>query len=275
MKKIFLLGSTGFIGKNLYEALKNKYSINNYTRGDNLYKSLENFNPDIIINSAGEISEISKMFDSNIGLTFDILNFCKHKEGKVKYIHMGTSKEYGDVKYKIKENDPLNPRDIYETTKSCGSLLCKGYAKYYKLPIIVVKLFSIYGKYQHQNSFISKLIDSCKNNKEIQVFNGINDFLYIKDLISAIKILSDVNNKKIIGGDLINLCSGKSYSNKEVVKIVSKIFEKKIKVKYINQSIDKNRKPFSLGDPSYAREKYGFKSAFDLNDGIIDLKKNT
>ena len=271
MKKIFLLGSSGFIGTNLYQYLKDQYSILKYNKNKNLVKCLKDYKPDIIINCAGETSEISKMFESNTSLTYNILNYCKSKGQKVKYIHIGTSKEYGSVRSKIKENDVLNPRDIYEATKCCSSLLCQGYARYYKLPIIIIKAFSIYGKNQNKNAFISKLIDSCTTGKEIEVSNGKNDFLYIKDLISGIKIFCDINNEQIIGGDIVNLCFGKAYNNKQVVKLISHIFDKNLNIKYINDKT--NQKRFSLGDPSYSKIKYGFNPVFDLKDGLIDLKK--
>lgn len=269
MKKIFLLGSSGFVGKNVYKYLSSEYSIYcfNYLTGD-LSNELYKFNPDIIINSAGETSESDKMFDANILLVYQILNFCKNNK-HVKFIHIGSGKEYQLQNSLLNENSVLRPKDIYESSKCSGSMLCIGYAAYYKLPIIVIRPFSIFGQYQNKNTLIYKLIDASIKGGNVDVYDGKNDFIYIKDVIRGIKLFCEIANKSIIGGDIVNFCSGTAYSNKDVVKIITDIFGNNANINYINFIQNK----FCIGDPSYCKNVYGFSTEFNLKTGLTDFKK--
>ena len=64
--KIFITGITGFIGQSLFEFYNNSnHHIKGYLRGENLINSLNEFNPDVIINCAGEIYNIWPEFINN------------------------------------------------------------------------------------------------------------------------------------------------------------------------------------------------------------------
>ena len=82
------------------------------------------------------------------------------------------------------------------------------------------RIFYAFGFEQRKNSLIPYLISSFKNNKipKIKNIKNANDFIYIKDIVTAFEKALKLNN--FIG--VINLGSGKSISVLNICKIIEK-----------------------------------------------------
>jgi nucleoside-diphosphate-sugar epimerase len=187
-------------------------------------------------------------------------------------IQIGSSSEYGKKNNPTKECDNFNVSNIYESTKGAATLLCQGYARNYNLPIIIVRPYSVFGRYEKKYRFIPSIIKNILLNENITIYNGNHDFIYIKDFIRGINILLN-SNKKIIG-DIVNFCSGIQYSNKEVYETACKIFNKKnTNAIFKNEFLRKQDNLCWIGDSSYAKFQYNFKTEYSLEQGIKDIKK--
>ena len=76
--KIFITGTTGFLGRSLKEHFETDHEIIEYVRGTDIFTMLEVAEPDVVINCAGEIYKTELMFESNIGIVQTILNWLKN-----------------------------------------------------------------------------------------------------------------------------------------------------------------------------------------------------
>lgn len=264
---MLIIGSNGFIGKNLVEHYSNFFNIIKHKKTDNLISSLKK-SPDVIINCGAEIYLEENMFDSNIKMVYDLIKYVK--KTNIKLIHIGSSAEYGEKKYPSSEKDFLDPRNPYEATKAAASLICLGYAKEYKLPIFVARPYSVYGNYEKDHRLFPKLFDAFYNNVHMTLNQGFHDFIYIKDFIKGIDILL---NSDIIGGDIINFGSGKQYSNFEVYEIFKKISKKDGNILFNDKMIKTFESNIWICDTNYANKKYNFQTMFSLEDGIRDFIK--
>jgi len=268
-KKIFLTGGKGFIGKNLKKFYSTNNSIIEYNRDKSIIQELKDSNPDIIINCAAEIYDPLKMFNSNVVLVKDILDYCK-KSSIEHFIHFGSSSEYGEKKDPMSESDILTPKDIYGATKSSSSLICQGYAHYYDIPVTVIRPFSVYGIFEKPHRLFPRLINHFLFNKDLTIYQGYHDFIYIKDLIRGVeKVIK--SDKSISKGDIVNLGTGKQYSNFKILEIFEEILSIKSKAKKVN----KFAKKFETGnwkcDTSYASNKYNFYPKYSIQEGIKNL----
>jgi nucleoside-diphosphate-sugar epimerase len=271
--KMFITGSYGFIGQNLYEKYKNNFDIFRYEKHSNIDDDLNIFHPNIIINAAAEIYNPELMYESNVVLLQKQLRWAsEHKIERM--ICVGSSSEYGIRSTPHKETDCPMPVDMYSATKAAGTMLCLGYAKTYKLPVCVARPYSVYGKYEKQHRLFPRLINAFKNNDPMTLYDGNHDFIYIDDFIKGIDILLNADQDKIIG-DIVNFGSGIQTSNNEVLDIFKKITG--------NQNppislVKKMRKAFEsdlwVCDTTYAKEKYNFETTIDLNSGISFLIRN-
>ena len=106
---------------------------------------------------------------------------------------------------------------------------------------IGLRFFTIYGPFGRPDMFIPKIIDKIKKKKTIELFNNGNhfrDFTFVGDVSNIIlKMIQRIGNKKL--SNTYNICNGKSYNIKKIIRLIEK--ETKLKLKYKN-------KPFQMGD---------------------------
>ena len=267
--KIFLTGSTGFIGRHLANAL-GPHTIYKYRRGELLCAAICKFEPDVIFNCAAEIYDSEQMFDSNIMIVQTLLSYCQSRP-LVRMIQIGSSSEYGRHLSPTSEKTVLLPTNLYEATKGSASLLCRGYAKFFNLPIVVARPYSVYGLYEKPQRLFPRLTQAYLGKSVIDIYQGSHDFIYIKDFIRGLLILMETTDLE--NGDIVNFGSGIITTNQKVVEVFESVIGRSLPVKYVSQY----GKPFDSScwqcDPSYAKEKYGFSVHFDLKNGISDYIK--
>jgi len=277
---ILITGATGFIGKHLVKKIPN-YNIAVDQNGKNIdlrirKEVLKIRRSDIVIHLAGKIpseKNFSKniFFEHNFLGTLNILEYCIKK--KVKKIIFVSSYVYGNPeKNPISEKHQIKPHNTYTKSKVLSEELCKIYAEKYKIEIIILRPFNIFGNLQKDNSLISNIIKSIKNNSHITIINKNNkrDYLFIDDLIDAIIKLIDYKCKF----EIFNIGSGKSYSFENVVQLFEKENKKKIKRKY--KISKKNSIPKIQADISKIKKEIKWNPKYTLVEGIEKIIfKNT
>lgn len=273
MANILITGATGFLGRSLLHRLQTpENNIWSPKRGEPITQELvEKFQPDYIYHFAAEIYDTSKMIDSNILFTYNLLEATKNIDFKC-FMNIGSSSEYGQKFHPMREIDVLTPRTMYEATKGSVTLLCQAYSTIYDKPIVTVRPFSVYGRWEPNHRFIPTLFSKFKNKEEISISIGSHDFVYIDDFIDgALQVAT--SDKEKIKGDIVNLGTGVQYSNFEVYDTFCILFGYDIPMK----KLEHKWKPYDslnwVADISYAKEKYGYQSKYNLLEGLTKLKK--
>jgi len=235
--KILLTGGGGFIGRNLYEGLKNEYKVFipkheelEIMDASALRKYLKKNKINAVIHTAVEtgnqvLENILRMFMS-IYKNLDLLD---------KFINFGSGAEYAktrDLK-KVKEEElgKFIPQDNYGLGKLICSQLSKGNKK-----IVTLLPFGIFGPGEdYRFKFISNSIVKNLLGMPIKIKqNAVFDYLYILDLIEIIKFF--LNNNKHYGD--FNLTTTQSISLTGIINIINKISDKPSKVSVINKKMN-------------------------------------
>ena len=277
---ILITGTTGFIGKHLVKKIPD-YNMAIDQNGKKIdlrirEEVLKIKRADIVIHLAGKIpseKNYSKniFFEHNFLGTLNVLEYCIIK--KVKKIIFVSSYVYGNSgKNPINEKHKIKPHNTYTKSKVLSEELCKIYAKKYKIEIIILRPFNIFGNLQKDNSLISNIIKSIKNDSHITIINKNDkrDYLFIDDLINAIVKLIDYKCKF----EIFNVGSGKSYSFENVVQLFEKKNKKKIKRKY--KISKKNSIPKIQADISKIKKEIKWIPRYTLEEGIEKIvSKNT
>ena len=224
--KIFITGATGFVGKNLVEYYtKRGHEIYAFRREENLYEVLHQFNPDAIINSAAEIYDCEQMFEPNILMVQTILEYVRACEQYCQLIQIGSSSEYGPTDHATSEDTLLKPVDFYQATKGAATLLCQGWARFFNLPIWIVRPYSVYGPGEREHRLFPRLYRAFNYDDPMTLYQGHHDFIYINDFIRGIDLV--LQEWDLEPGEIVNFGSGIQTSNFDLLDLWIKVTGKK------------------------------------------------
>tara|TARA_Y100001960_G_C14659751_1_gene820176 strand:- start:98 stop:1054 length:957 start_codon:yes stop_codon:yes gene_type:complete len=302
MKRVLILGSCGFIGRNVCEIFdKNNFYIygtyfNNkpiknsrvkYIKADLTKKNIVEKivkGMDIVIQAAavtGGIKDAKKnavkyIVDNAIMNSIILESIYKNKIKH--FIFLSCTVMYHSSKKPLKENDFDANGKIYPSyfggawNKIYIEKMCEFYSKISKIKFTVLRHSNVYGPYDkfdlnksHACSATIKKIFSSKNNK-IKVWgNGKEkrDFLFVYDLVEAIKLSISKQKNKF---EIFNIGSSKPVSINNLVKEVIKISNKKINIEY-DKTKPTNKFSLSL-NCNKAKKLLNWKPDYDLNQGL-------
>ena len=243
LKKLLVIGGTGFIGTNLLRKAKKlnfdlhslstkepsntnyikntKYFFTDTGKKNNLEKIFEN-NFQYIVNLAGYIDHRSivdggfPIITEQINLLNNIIPFIRNK-GLIKFVQVGSSDEYGMNKSPLNEAIRENPITPYSLARVFNTQYLQMLNLTENLPIVILRLILVYGPHQKFDRLVPQVINACLNNEIIDLSDGkqIKDFCYVSDVVDA--IISCLDTKKI-SGQIFNIGSGKKTSVREIVE---------------------------------------------------------
>jgi nucleoside-diphosphate-sugar epimerase len=273
--KIFITGATGFVGQNLvqYYAARG-HEVYAFRRNESLRECLENFKPDAIINSAAEIYDPEHMFVPNIVMVQSILEYVRNCEQHCKLIQIGSSSEYGPTNHATDEDTLLKPVDYYQATKGAATLMCQGWARFFNLPIWIVRPYSVYGPGERPHRLFPRLYRAFNYNEPMTLYQGHHDFIYINDFVRGIDLV--LQEWDLPPGEIVNFGSGHQISNFDLYELWAKITENNeapvAQVAEMRKAFENNVWVCDI-DKSY---NLGFECEYDLETGIRDflLKAN-
>tara|TARA_B100000989_G_scaffold205345_1_gene155509 strand:+ start:1405 stop:2217 length:813 start_codon:yes stop_codon:yes gene_type:complete len=253
--KIGVTGSTGIIGTEIKKIFKLKNRNLFIDKIENKKKvidwiKLNNF--DVIIHLAAVVpttvvnNNKNKSLMINFGGTKNLVNAINlYSKKRIWLFYSSTSHVYSYKKTKNNEKNKTKPISYYGKTKLKGEKYILNNCK--KFIPCIGRIFSFTSKNQKKLFIIPSLISKLKNKNKKIIFDNINherDFLTLKDIIHAIKLLK---NKKAKG--VYNICSGKKINLKDILFALNNKYKKKIIIKDNNKTIlfGSNKKLLKLG----------------------------
>lgn len=267
---IFITGSTGFVGQNLVRYYtEHGHEVYAFKRDEALRDCLEQFKPDIIINSAAEIYDPDYMFVPNIVMVQSILEYVRNCNQWCRVIQIGSSSEYGPTNHATNEDTLPKPVDYYQATKGAATLMCQGWARLYNLPIWIVRPYSVYGPGERPHRLFPRLYRAFSYNESMTLYQGHHDFIYIDDFVRGIDLV--LQHWDLPPGEIVNFGSGFQTSNFDLldlwIKITGRTDAPVAKVAEMKKAFETNvwvcdiTKSFKLG----------FDCEYKLEDGIRDF----
>ena len=226
---LFITGASGFIGFHVakryldmgfkvrgFDSMNSYYDIKLKKSRLNILKRYKNFSfikgnlenqkmldyaiikfkPSIIIHLAAQAGvrysiENPKIYlNSNIIGTFHVIEAAK--KFKVKHLILGSSSSvYGaNKKFPSKEIDKTDSQiSFYAATKKSVESLAHSYSSLWKMPITILRFFTVYGPWGRPDMAYFKFTKNILNGKKIDVFNKgkmYRDYTYIDDIVDGI-----------------------------------------------------------------------------------------
>ena len=238
-KRILITGSAGFIGfilaKSLldygqhihgYDCVSDYYDINlkharnkilqdykNFSFTEEMLenqevldKAITNFKPEIIVHLAAQagvrysIEQPRTYLSSNITGTFNIIE-AAHKVKVNHLIIASSSSVYGaNTSIPYREIDKAQTQlSVYAATKKATESIAHSYSNIWKLPITMLRFFTVYGPWCRPDMALFKFTKSIIKGEPIDIYNNgemYRDFTYIDDIVKGINALMSVPPKE-------------------------------------------------------------------------------
>ena len=231
--------------------------------------------PDIVINFAAESHvdrsiEGSRIFmETNVLGTQTLLD-ASLKYGVKRFHQVSTDEVYGDLPLdgadKFTENSPLKPSSPYSASKAAADLLVLSYHRTHGLSVTISRSSNNYGKYQHTEKLIPKVIEFALNNKKFPIYgNGLNirDWIYVDDHCRAIDIIV----RNAASGSVYNIGGDNLISNIILIKkILKQLNKSEDLITFVADRKGHDRK-YALSCDKLVTE-LGWEQQVDFEDGL-------
>ena len=325
--KIFITGSSGFIGfhtsKKLldkgfkvfgYDSMNNYYDINLKRSRLKILKKFKNFSfqkgnienekllnklvlkfkPKIIIHLAAQagvrysIQNPDVYLNTNILGTFNIIKIAN--KINVKHLIIGSSSSvYGaNKKFPFKEIDKTDHQvSFYAATKKSTESLAHSYSSLWKLPITMLRFFTVYGPWGRPDMAYFKFTSKILSQKKIDIYNRgkmFRDYTYIDDIVDGLfkliqKIPSNKNNSKFKNDSLspvapfriLNIGNTKKINLINFINALEQELKKKSKKNYL--PMQKGDVHSTLSDSTLLKKITGYHPKTNYKEGIKKFVK--
>jgi UDP-glucose 4-epimerase len=184
-KKILITGISGFIGGRFHEAVKRGNTIIGMDEEEggvtNRQLVLESCRDADYIVHFGALSNINscaedviKAHEVNVTGTLNLL-YASKRYGINKFIFISSASIY-------------QPSTMYATTKLIGERYCVLFSATYKVPIVCLRLFNVYGN-TNPGAVIPNWVKAIKEGKSPIIYGDgkqTRDFIYVDDVVYAV-----------------------------------------------------------------------------------------
>ncbi|MCJ7740440.1 SDR family oxidoreductase [Candidatus Microgenomates bacterium] len=209
---------------------------------------------------------------SNVDGTVNVLEASK-KAGIKRFIYAASSSCYGIPNvYPTSERAEIRPQYPYALTKYLGEQYVLHWGQIYKLPVISLRFFNVYGPRSRTSGtygavFGTFLAQKLARKPYTVVGNGkqTRDFTYVTDIVEAmIKAV-----KSIITNEIFNVGSGRTYSINELVKLLGSSLPAGRQVIHIPK---RPGEPYcTQADITKIKKVLGWKPKIKFEDGVAKV----
>jgi len=263
MKKILILSTNSFVGKNIKQYLENKFIVFCLNRKDVDFRNQEllqihikEINPDIVINCSGVVGSSTRnknlhdfdILNDNIILNSNILNSCRNLNIK-KIILFSSYRVFGDDIHENYDENDIQKSDIkynigYLTSKKILDLQIKLFINEYKIDIVCLLMTNIFGYYD-DFSINGRIVPSMISNiKQHTADNSDLVIKYNKEICVNLIFVNDISKivelcilKENINGNIIVFNKNGIITLEGLTNIISNFFNYKKKIVF-NKDID-------------------------------------
>jgi len=280
--KVLVTGSQGFTGRYVKEELlKNNHEVfdldSNLLDKKALDIEIRSKEIDAVIHLAAiafvQNIDVNAIYENNIIGTRNLLDTLASYVPKIKHVLLASSANvYGNTKVeKITEDTSLNPANDYAISKVAMEHMAQLWMD--RLPITIARPFNYTGVGQSEDFVIPKIVNHFKEKKDFIELGNIEVLREFNDVRSVASIYRSLIERTPLK-DVVNICSGKVYSLKEVIDITSIITNHNLNIKVNNNFFRINEIKKLAGDPDKLKSIIGVNNFFDIKETIQWMANN-
>jgi UDP-glucuronate 4-epimerase len=162
------------------------------------------------------------------------------RTGVPRLVLASSSSVYGNAPiYPTTEESPTRPFSPYGVTKMAMEQLAWAYVENWRLPVVALRYFTVYGPAQRPDMGMHRFIAHAASGEPIPVYGDgeqVRDFTYVSDVARATIAAATADLEP---GTLLNVAGGSSTTVNGVLKLVSEC---------VGREIVRHRQPEQPGD---------------------------
>jgi len=207
---------------------------------------------------------------TNVMGTLNYLEGARHNHVK-RFVFASSGAPVGECVPPIHEELPAHPVSPYGASKLAGEGYCSAYFRSFGLDTVALRFGNVYGPGSgHKNSVVAKFIKQAMNGETLEIYgsgNQTRDFIYIDDLVSAVKLAASVEG---VGGEVFQIATNKETTVGEMVDLLLPILAEKgfADIKVIHGEKRQGDVMRNFSDTSKARTILGWDCKVFLSQGL-------
>jgi len=191
---------------------------------------------DLVVNFAAETHVDRSIYKPQDFVTTNVLGTINVLEAArrfgFKYVHISTDEVYGEECGD--EDSPLNPSSPYSASKASADLFTKAYVRTYDVNAVIVRPSNNYGPRQFPEKFIPKIIIRTLLGMHVPIYGDgkqERDWIFVGD---TARIIADLLERAEWKGEVYNIPGKQTVSNLELVKLLSEVMGKEVRIKFVS-----------------------------------------
>jgi UDP-glucuronate 4-epimerase len=206
-------------------------------------------------------------YDTNIAGTLHLLEGAR-TSGVERFLFASSSSVYGAAtKVPFSEEEHLTQTlSPYAATKIGGEFLCSTYSHLYKIRIVALRYFTVYGARQRPDLAIHQFTRKIHADEPIDQFGDgttRRDYTYIDDIIQGTMAAFKYDDPMF---DVFNLGESETIQLKDLIAAIEKALGKKAKINRLPEQ--PGDMPLTCADISKARKLLGYNPKTKFQDGL-------
>ncbi|MGH9614043.1 MAG: GDP-mannose 4,6-dehydratase [Bryobacteraceae bacterium] len=197
-----------------------------------------------------------------------ILLEASRKNGVRKFLFASSSSIYGATRsIPFREDDwdtlPISP---YAATKMAGEKVAYTYSHLYKLPVICLRFFTVYGPRQRPDLAIRKFTEMIDAGRPIPLFgdgSSSRDYTYVEDTVQGILAALAYDRTTY---DIFNLGNSTPIDLLSLVQLIEENLGKKAGIQWL--PMQPGDVPITYADISKSKRLLGYDPQTPISEGI-------
>ncbi len=213
------------------------------------------------------IAQPQLYYDANVNGTLHLLEAARAL-GIERFIFASSSSVYGLEKTVPFSEDLHLTQTVspYAATKIAGEFLCSTYSHLYKMRVVALRFFTVYGPRQRPDLAIHKFTRRIWNDQAIDQFGDgttRRDYTYIDDIIQGVVASLGYEGPLF---DIFNLGESETIQLKDLIAAIEETVGRKAKINLLPEQ--PGDVPLTCADISKARRLLGYRPTTSLRDGL-------
>jgi polyisoprenyl-phosphate glycosyltransferase len=268
---VLILGSSGFIGKNLSSYIKGREVI--CSTRETIFEDLKK-SPKTVFNLIGYGGYRSHNQSGHMAYHANFILLHQIMESlpdDCTFINAGSSSEYGSIGVWPNENTALSPDSHYSVSKAAASQLIWYYGKTRRVRCANLRIYHAYGPHESSERLVPTVISGGMEGKLPEFVRGdiSHDFIHVDDVCRAFLITEERLKEKNYG-ESFNIGTGQKTKISEVAELARETFGIEEEPRYTLDRSQWNLCQASQASTYKSKELLGFEAKKDFRTGFLE-----